>query len=163
MADPLGLTQWNENGFQSNSEKDEDATPELCKCTWEENFAQKFYVLCFGVICSFLYVLFLNCRWMLLCQKINEIQRWLQTFAGAGTQNKETSSNFPSAMIKAESQWSKQENTNSYSIPNTRCFLLLGPRSSLALRCPDSLQIWYMRWILNQNSVSQMWEYLQRQ
>jgi len=83
MVDPLGLTQWNDDGFQSNNETDEDTTPELCKCNWEKNFAQKFYVLCFGVVCSFLYVLFLNCRWMLFCQKINEIQRWLQTFAGA--------------------------------------------------------------------------------
>lgn len=53
MVDPLGLMQRNENGFQSNNKKDEDITSRLCKCNQEENFVQKFCVLCFGVIRSF--------------------------------------------------------------------------------------------------------------
>lgn len=52
MVDPLGLTQQNENGFQSNNGKDEDTTPELCK--WRRilprNFmfcALELYAVCY--------------------------------------------------------------------------------------------------------------------
>lgn len=156
MVDPLGLTQRNENGFQSNSEKDEGTTPELCKCNWEENFAQKFYVLCFGVICSFLYVLFLNCIWVLFCQKINEIQRWLQTFAGAvlTLKTKKHQVTFLVRSWKQRDGDQRKKIQDTYSIPNTRCFLCLGPGAYLAQRCSNSLQIQYMRWILWQYLVS---------
>lgn len=144
MVDPLGLTQQNENGFQSNNGKDEDTTPELCK--WRR--------ICPEISCSVLW----SCMQFVTCS-IPKLQmdavlpenKWNTKMTSnicgncADTQNKETSSNFPSEIIKAATQWSKHENKPVTPPLMQDAVSYLGPGACLAQRCSDSLQVEHMR------------------